>query len=155
MPTYLQYASQNHEPVYDLGVSDFMTSIPGMSYANLPQSSWMSSTYGAGTDFFTTQAPVQSCAQTVPSPPAPAPQPQVQSQPVYVPATTPTQMVAPTSHMPHELAIRTNVTQPALAQSDFHNQLSGGPFRPSLWQLESDFVSATSQMPFQTSIFRK
>ncbi|CAK3776283.1 Hypothetical predicted protein [Lecanosticta acicola] len=152
VPTYLQYASQSYEPVYDLGVSDFMTSIPGMSYANIPQGSWMSSTYGTGSDFFTTQAPVQSCAQTVPTPSAPAPQPHVQSQPVYASASTPTPMVAPPSHMPHELAIRTSVPQAAPGTSDLHS--SGGPFRPSAWQLEPDFVSATSQMPFQTSIFR-
>ncbi|KAK4495406.1 hypothetical protein PRZ48_013737 [Zasmidium cellare] len=153
VPTYLQYGS-SHDPVYDLGVSDFMTSIPGMSYANLSQPGWMSSSYASGVDFLNTPAPVQACTQALPTPSAPAPQPQISSQPVYVPASTPSQMVPPPTQMPHELAIRTSVAQPSLAHNDFQHQLSIGPFRASAWQYEPDFVSATSQMPFQTSIFR-
>ncbi|KAF2763961.1 cysteine proteinase [Teratosphaeria nubilosa] len=72
--TYLHYSTSHHyEPIQDLGVSDFMTMIPGMSYAS-PSSGWI--------------------------------------------------------------------------------QLSG-PFRPSIWELEPDFMHATSQsLPFQTSIFK-
>ncbi|EME38717.1 hypothetical protein DOTSEDRAFT_75461 [Dothistroma septosporum NZE10] len=156
VPTYLQFATQAFEPVQDLGVSEWMTSIPGMSYANMSQSSsWTSSNFSSGADFFNTPAPVSSCAPAVPTPPpAPATQPHVQSQAMYVPSSTPTQMVPPPTQMPHEMAIRTSVPQHTLGHPDLPHQLSGGPFRPSVWQLEPDFVQATSSMPFQTSIFR-
>lgn len=150
IPTYLQYASHTHsEPVYDLGVSDFMTMIPGMSFAN-PQQAWMSnSSYGS--DFFTTSTPVQQCVPPVPTP-APAPQPQIQPQPVYV-TPAPNHLVAQPTQMSQEMVIRT-VPHGNVAHSGFQQQLSG-PFRPSMWELEDGFVQATSQMPFQTSIFRK
>ena len=153
VPTYLQYSSQpHHEPVYDLGVSDFMTMIPGMSYAN-PHQAWMSgSSYTS--DFYATPGPVQQCTQPAPTPSVAAPpQPQIQPQPVYIPAT-PTQLVPPTTQMPQELAIRT-VSFTTVQQNPGFQHHSSGPFRPSMWELEPDFVQATSQMPFQTSIFRK
>lgn len=149
--TYLQYASQEPQGVYDLDVSDYMTMIPGMSYAN-PPSGWSSaSTYSS--DFFGASAPVQQCAQPVPTPSAPAPQPQLQPQTIYIPAAQ-VQLVAPPTQMPQDLAIRTVTHASAPAHTGFQHQL-GGPFRPSVWELEPDFYQATSQMPFQTSIFRK
>jgi len=155
VPTYLQYASHtHHEPVYDLRVSDLMTMIPGMSYAN-PHQAWMSNSSYAGSDCFAPAAPpiqVQQCTQPLPTPVAHTPQPQIQPQPVYVPAT-PTHLVAPPNQLPQEMAIRT-VTHATLAHPSFQHQIAG-PFRPSAWELEPDFVQATSQMPFQTSIFRK
>lgn len=154
VPTYLQYASQPHqEPVYDLGVSDFMTMIPGMSYAN-PNQSWMSGSTGyAGSDFFTAPAPVQQCTQPLATPAAPASQPQIQSQPMYT--ATPTQLVSPPVQFPQqELAIRTAPHASMQSLSSFQ-QSAGGPFRPSHWELEPDFVQATSSVPFQTAIFRK
>lgn len=146
VPTYLQYASQHHEePVYDLGVSDFMTMIPGMSYAN-PHQAWASSS-SYGSDFFGPS--VQQCTQAIPTPSAPAPQP----QPVYVHAPQ-TPLVPPPTQMPQELAIRSVSHGTAPQHVGIQHQL-GGPFRPSAWELEPDFAQATSQMPFQTSIFRK
>ena len=160
VPTYLQYASQPHqEPVYDLGVSDFMTMIPGMSYAN-PNSSWLSGSAGGygGSDFFATPAPVQQCAQpslaTSAAPTAAAPQPQMQSQqPMYT--ATPTQLVPPPVQFPQDLAIRSAPHAPMQSLTAFQHQSAGGPFRPSHWELEPDFVQATSAVPFQTAIFRK
>lgn len=152
--TYLQYASHTHnEPVYDLGVSDFMTMIPGMSYAN-PHQSWMSGSTGyAGSDFFATPAPVQQCAQPLATPAAPALQPQIQSQPMYT--ATPTSYVPPPAQLPQELAIRT-VPQASMQNLPAYQPHStGGPFRPSHYELEPDFVQATSAVPFQTAIFRK
>ncbi|KAK4539840.1 hypothetical protein LTR36_010301 [Oleoguttula mirabilis] len=148
IPTYLQYSSHTHnEPVYDLGVSDFMTAIPGMSYAN-PHQGWMSnSSYGP--DLFGSSAPVQQCAPPV-STPAPPPQPQIQPQPVYLPAT-PTHLVAPPSQMPQQMAIRT-ASHATLAHPAFQ---PGGPFRSSAWELEDGFGQLSSSMPFQTSIFRE
>ncbi|KAK5117486.1 hypothetical protein LTR85_008871 [Meristemomyces frigidus] len=151
IPTYLQYSSHTHnEPVYDLGVSDFMTAIPGMSYAN-PHQAWLSSS-SYGSDLFASSTPVQQCAPPV-STPAPPLQPQIQPQPVYLSATPP-HLVAPPSQMPQELAIRT-VPHPhaSLAHAAFQHQL-GGAFRRSAWELEDGFVQATSSIPFQTSQFR-
>ena len=150
VPTYLQYESQpHHEPVYDLGVSDFMTMIPGMSYAN-PHQSWMSNSGYAGSDFFT---PTQHCTQPAATPSAPASQPQMQPQPVYVPAT-PTPLVSPPTQMPQELAIRT-VPHATMPPHPGPQHQLGGPFRPSAWELEPDFIQAACHVPFQTSIFRK
>lgn len=153
--TYLQYASHPHqEPVYDLGVSDFMTMIPGMSYAT-PHGAWMSGSTGyASSDFFATSAPVQQCTQPLATPAAPAPQPQIQAQPMYT--ATPTQLVPPPVQFPQELAIRTAPHAGGMQNlSTFQSQAAGGPFRPSHWELEPDFVQATSSVPFQTAIFRK
>lgn len=154
--TYLQYASQPHqEPVYDLGVSDFMTMIPGMSYAN-PHQGWMSGSTGyGGSDFFATPAPVQQCAQPLAAPAAAVgpPQPQMQSQSMYT--ATPTQLVPPPVQFPQELAIRPATHATMQSMSAFQHQSSGGPFRPSHWELEADFAHATSAVPYQTAIFRK
>ena len=153
VPTYLQYASQHHqEPVYDLGVSDFMTMIPGMSFAS-PHQGWMSGSSYSGPDFFTSPTTVQQCTQPIPTPSAPPSQPQMQPQPVYLPAT-PTHLVPPPTQMPPELAVRTAQHAIVPPHPGFQHQPTG-PFRPSAWELEPDFAQATSSMPFQTSIFRK
>jgi len=148
--TYLQFGSHVHDdPAGELGMPDFMTMIPGMSFVN-PHQAWTSHS-GYGSDFYTSSAPVQQCVPPTPTP-APPPQPQIQPQMVYVPAT-PTHLVAPPTQMPQEIAIRT-VPHASLAHTGFQHQLSG-PFRPSAWELEDGFVQATSHVPFQTSIFRK
>ncbi|KAK5164317.1 uncharacterized protein LTR77_010012 [Saxophila tyrrhenica] len=149
VPTYLQYASQPyHEPVYDLGLPDFMTTIPGMSYAN-PHQAWVGSSY-ADSDFFGSSAPVQQCPQPIPAPAVPAPQPQMQAAPVYVPAAT-AHLVPPPTQMPEELVIRT-VPQANVSSHQGFAPQSTGPFRPSTWQLEADMSQHT---PLQTAIFRK
>ena len=151
--TYLQFASHDHEPVYDLGNQpDFMTMIPGMSYAN-PHQGWISSSSYTDSDFFPTPAPMQSCAPVVPTPASPAPQQRLQPQPVYVPAT-PTQLVAPPNQITQELAIR-NVPHAIMQLHHGFQQQLPGPFRPSAWELEEGFAQTMCHTPFQTSIFRK
>jgi ubiquitin thioesterase protein OTUB1 len=149
---YLQYGSHTHfEPVQDLGYSDVLSMIPGMSYAT-QHPVWMSgSTYGS--DFFSSPAPVQQCSQAVATPVTPAPQPHIQAQPTQFVTAAPSHLVAPPLQMPQEMAIRT-APHASLAPSAFHSQLSG-PFRPSAWELEPDFRHATSQVQYQTSIFKK
>lgn len=155
MPTYLQFASQPYQdPIYDLGVSDaVMTMIPGGSYAN-PHQAWISSSSYAGGDIFGLAPSVQTCSPAIPTPAAPAPQPQMmQPSHTYVPPTT-THLVPPPTQMPQELAIRTVPHATVPAHHGYQHQM-GGPFRPSAWELEPDFVYATSQVPLQTAIFRK
>ncbi|EME86592.1 uncharacterized protein MYCFIDRAFT_162177 [Pseudocercospora fijiensis CIRAD86] len=160
VPTYLQFGTQTHqEPAYDLGVSampDFLMTIPGMSYASQPPQAWgMPSSYS--TDFtFSAPAPVSACTPAVQTPSAPAPQPQsLPSQPVYVSGSSPTQLVPPPTQLTHEMAIRpAAMAQAHLGHHDLQSQLGGGPFRMSAYNYEADFMQATSQMPFQTSIFR-
>ncbi|PIA98140.1 Ubiquitin thioesterase otubain-like [Cercospora beticola] len=153
VPTYLQYGSQTYyEPAATFNGSDFMALLPGMSYANQTPFCGMPSSfdsYDSASDFnFTTnsKAPVTTCTPAVPTPSAPAPQPHMQSQSMFASASPPVQMVPPASQLAHDMVVR-NV--PQFNHSDF----GGGPFRPSAWQFDSEFVSQ-SQMPFQTSIFR-
>ena len=153
VPTYLQYASHPYqEPAYDLGVSDFMTMIPGMSYAN-QHTGWISSSSYGDSDFYMNAAPVQPCAQVVPTPVDPVPQPQMQPQTVYMP-TTQAHLVAPPLQMPQELAIRSVSHTGIPPHLDIHDQVTGR-FRPSTYQIKPEIIQATSYMPFQTSIFRK
>jgi len=156
VPTYLQYSSVTHqEPVYDLGVSDFMTMIPGMSYAT-PQQAWASNA-SYGSDFFPASTTVQQCTQPLPAPAVSTAQPQLQlqTQPVYIPAT-PSHLVAPPIQLPQEMAVRT-APHGILAQSNFPHQLTSSPFRRSRFEYEMtrDFAQAPLHLPLQTSIFRK
>lgn len=152
MQTYLQYGSHvDDDPAGEVGCPDFMALIPGMSYVN-PHQAWMSNS-SYGNDFFATSAPVQQCLPPVQTP-APQAQPQIQPQPVYASPATPTHLVAPPMQMPHEMVIRSVPSHANHGHNGFQHQLSG-PFRPSAWELEDGFVQATSQVPFQTSIFRK
>lgn len=154
--TYLQYASQPHqELIYDVGVSDFMAMIPGMSYAN-PHQGWMSSSSYGSSDFFATPGPAQQCTQALPTPSVPvAPQPQqIQSQPVYVSAT-PTHMVPPPMAMPQDLAIRTAPHASNMHTQQINQPHLDGPFRRSMYEFKPDFAQSTSHAEFQTSIFRK
>jgi ubiquitin thioesterase protein OTUB1 len=154
VPTYLQYGSQTfYEPASDLNVSgmpDFMTLLPGMSYANQAPFCGVPSSYDSyesASDFgFNTngKAPVTACTPTTPS--APAPQSHVAAQSMFAPASTPAQMVPPASQLTHDIDVRTVAP---LAHSDF----GAGPFRPSRHTFDSAFMSGSQ--PFQTSIFRK
>lgn len=157
VPTFFQFGSHTHnEPVYDLDVSDLMTVIPGMSFAT-PQQGWLSaSSYGAASDFFPTPTPAQPCAQPLSTPtavPAPPP-PQMQVRPVYVPPQ-PVSMPPPPTQMPQDLTVRTVPHSVSQAVAFPQHPGSGHPFRSSHWELEPDFVQATSHVPFQTAIFRK
>lgn len=153
VPTYLTYASQPfYEPASDLNVSgmpDFMTLLPGMSYANQAPFCGMPGSYDSydsASDFgFNSngKAPVTACT---PTPSAPAPQSHVQSQSMFAATSTPVQMVPPPSQLTHDIDVR---TIPQLGHSDF----GGGPFRPNQYTFDSAFASHSQ--PFQTSIFRK
>lgn len=68
VPTYLQSSLHHYEePVMDLGMSDFMTMIPGMSLLS-NQSNWMSNQFYGVSDY---AAPTAA----VPPPPVSAPAP--------------------------------------------------------------------------------
>lgn len=129
--------------------------IPGMSYAT-PQACWSGSNYGSS-DFADGPSPVQPCSQaSAPIPMTPIVQPQIQPQPVFTQAT-PTLLASPPTQITQNMAIRP-APRPGLvpATAPLQQQLAGGgPFRPSAWELEADFMSAHSQLPFTTSIFRK
>lgn len=152
VPAYLCHGSQTfQDPVFELGFADFMTAIPGMSYAN-PHQSWLSSTSYGGSDFFA--APVQPFKQPVATPIAPAPQPQpqpIQSAPLYAPVTT-AHLIAPPTQLTEALAIRT-IAQPTSSSTPSFSNPANGPFRQSLWQLETDH--SAHMLPLQTSQFRK
>jgi ubiquitin thioesterase protein OTUB1 len=150
VPTYLQYSSHYHEPVYEIDLPDFMATIPGMSFAN-PHQAWLSSSSYADSDFFAAPTPVQPCAPSLPTLSTSAPQPQMQSAPVFITAP-PAHMVPPPTQMPEELAIRTVPHSATSSHINSQAQISSGPFRPSHWEFECDF---TQQVPLQTSIFKK
>lgn len=150
VPAYLCHGSQPYQdPVFELGYSDFMTAIPGMSYAN-PHQSWLSSTSYGGPDFFA--APIQQFKQPVSNAVASAPQPQpIQPTPVYAPVAPP-HVVPPPTQLSEELAIRT-VPQSTVSSHPSFSIPADGPFRQSLWQLETGH--STHMMPLQTSQFKK
>ncbi|QIW99209.1 hypothetical protein AMS68_004727 [Peltaster fructicola] len=152
--TYLQISSHTYnEPVFDLPVADFMTMVPGMSMTNR-QHGWISSnSYGGVCDFFPAPTPAQPCATAISTPASSA------SASTMIPqhssyASHQTVLSLPPNHLPaQELTIRPathSMLQAGLPQIG----ASGGPFRPSHWELEPDIARATSQMPLQTSIFR-
>nr|POE89985.1 hypothetical protein CFP56_20452 [Quercus suber] len=151
MPTYLQYSSRTHqEPAYDIDVMDFMTGIPGISYA--PQHNcWSGSSY-SGSDFFSSQGAVQ---RRVESSASPNTQPQGQSRATCVREDS-TQVSTPPEQLSQELVMRAapHAIASHASSAAQHQLVGGGPFRPSAWELEGDFLSAQSQLPLTTSIFR-
>jgi ubiquitin thioesterase protein OTUB1 len=140
--------------------ADIMTMIPGMGPTGFGQN-WASLSYDFGR-------------------PSPAPQPQIASLVPYPSATTPATPVSssqldfimpsqpshasqynPPSHHsihldqpPITLAIHppppVSIERAAPAGIE-----RGGPFRPSMYELEPGFGSGMQVQPFQTSIFRK
>lgn len=142
-------------------MSDVMTLIPGMYPTSIGQR-WPSVSYDYN--------------------PNPAPQPQVTPVPSYAPVPTPTAAVA-SSHQEyaapvhashgthqshHNLHLETSITlpiHPAPAPPPPPMTIErgppvalerGGPFRPSVYELEPGFASGQAHsLPFQTSIFRK
>lgn len=158
--TYLQFGSSQtyHEPVGHYGaVDDFVTMIPGMSFASSPNGWLSASSYGS--DFFAAPTPAQSCVQHLPTPVAapvrPQIQPQVAPQQVYVPPT-PAELAPPIS-LTHDLPIRPvpQAAHAAIPMATYQHQLSGGPFRSSAYELEPGFVQATAYRPPETAQFKK
>ncbi|GAB7359809.1 hypothetical protein MBLNU230_g6978t1 [Neophaeotheca triangularis] len=156
VPTYLQYATHTHHQPADLpAAQDFMTMIPGMSFAN-PCQDWMSTSSYGNSDFFTPSAPVQQQCNQMTQPIAPTPQEistrqHVESQPVYAPPPA-QHMPPPPLQMAQDLVIRP-APHAAVPRASYHQPL-GGPFRPSIWELKPGIMDSTAQMPFQTAIFR-
>lgn len=136
--------------------------IPGMSIA--PTHGWMSGSNYGSSDFFATPfGPVQTCAQTLPTPVAPAPQPQMLPQAPAPPAYTSAAQVShvlPPTQMPTELPIRSGTSisladHAAEPHSDSHGQM-GVAFRPSRYNSSVEgFAQTMPHMPLTTSIFKK
>ncbi|KAK6439264.1 hypothetical protein LTR95_004520 [Oleoguttula sp. CCFEE 5521] len=161
--TYLQFSSSLYHDPGQLSsqcadfqnIPDFITTIPGMSFAQ-PHPGWMTSN-GCGADFLTPGTSHQAYAPPV----APAPQPQIQPhaviQPPYVPTTPSSLSVTPPEYHTHGLAIRTvpHVNYAAMHAPPMQTPSfsSDGPFRPSMWE-RYPHVQATSGSTFQTSIMR-
>ncbi|KAG9956116.1 cysteine proteinase, partial [Aureobasidium melanogenum] len=149
VPTYLQSSLHHYEePVMDLGMSDFMTMIPGMSLLS-SQSNWMSNQFYGVSDY---AAPTAA----VPPPPPPAPAPMsVQHHappppPPVVPVATPAYVPATQTPSPTSTA---DYTFSPVSQTTFFNydQLSyggKGNFRPSTHMFEQNgqnVADATAQ----------
>lgn len=144
-------------------IPDVMTMIPGMSGA-FPSGigqRWASLSY----DFSSSPAP-QHCAPVQPYPSAPAlPTPVTSSHLDFVvPAQVGhTNQYNPPSHhniqldqppvtLPIHPAPPTSINIERAAPLNIER---GGPFRPSIYELEPGFGSGLQTQPFQTSIFRK
>lgn len=142
----------------DFDATDNLMFIPGMSIA--PSHGWMSGP-NYGSDFFTTPfAPVQTCAQTLPSPVAPAPQPHMLQQAPIQPAYTSAPQVShvlPPTQMPTELPIRSSGSMPHADESQPEPQCqTGGMFRPSVYNSTVDgYAASIPHMPLETAIFKK
>ncbi|CAD0084358.1 unnamed protein product [Aureobasidium vineae] len=133
------------EPVVDLGISDFMTMIPGMSLLS-SQSNWMPNQFYGVSDY---AAPTAA----VPPPPVPAPAPmpvQHHVPPPVVPVATPAYVPAVQTPSPTSTA---DYTFSPVSQTTFFNydQLSycgKGNFRPSTHMFEQNgqnVADATAQ----------
>nr|POF05450.1 hypothetical protein CFP56_69476 [Quercus suber] len=149
--TFVQYASHTHqEPAHDIGAMDFMTAIPGMSYAPQPNG-WSESTYSSS-NFFSSPGPGQHVKECSASPTI---QPQDVSHLPSLPRHS-RQLSMPPNQLTQELVMRparhvgTTYEASLLPRHSVHES----SFRPSAWELEGDFLSAQSQLPFTTSIFR-
>lgn len=158
---YLQQGAPHpdYQSIGDFDATDNLMFIPGMSLAS--NHGWMSGP-SYGSDFFATPfAPVQTCAQALPSPVAPAPQPQIlqqaPTQPVY---TTGAQVshVLPPTQMPNELPIRPSGSMPYVDhEPESHLDLQKAlPLRPSKFNSTVDgYAQDLPHMPLTTSIFKK
>jgi ubiquitin thioesterase protein OTUB1 len=157
VPTYLQSSLHHYEePVMDLGMSDFMTMIPGMSLLS-SQSNWMPNQFYGVSDY---------CAPTSAMPPAvvpaPAPMPvQHHAPPPVVPIATPAYVPAVQTPSPTST---TDHTFSPVSQTTFFNydQLSyggKGNFRPSTHMFEQNgqnVADATAQNSVcQTAQFKQ
>lgn len=113
------------------GMSDVMTLIPGMYPAGLGQN-WPAVSY----DYQ----------------PTPIPQPQMTAVPTYAPVPVPITTQDYVSHVNPTIPIESPINMPINSPTSIER---GGPFRPSMYELEPRFHSGHSHsLPFQTSIFR-
>ncbi|THY79176.1 cysteine proteinase [Aureobasidium pullulans] len=146
VPTYLQSSLHHYEePVMDLGMSDFMTMIPGMSLLS-SQSNWMPNQFYGVSDY---SAPTSA----MPPPPVQAPAPMsVQHHAPSAPVSAVTPAYAPAAQTPSPTSTTDYAFSP-VSQTTFFNydQLSyggKGNFRPSTHMFEQNgqnVAAATAQ----------
>lgn len=114
--------------------------IPGMSFYPGPQGGWppaFCSPYDAAPSPISPSIPSPRAAVTPSYPGVPS----VHSHDVYIPSVPMAQQVMPTITIAHHRG-------PPIDR--------GGPFRPSMWELETNFASPGHHPPLcQTAIFRK
>lgn len=158
VPTYLQSSLHHYEePVMDLGMSDFMTMIPGMSLLS-NQSNWMSNQFYGVSDYAAPTAAVPP-----PVAPAPASMPvQHHAPPPVVPVATPAYV--PATQTPSPTSTADYTFSSPVSQTTFFNydQLSyggKGNFRPSTHMFEQNgqnVADATAQNSVcQTAQFKQ
>jgi ubiquitin thioesterase protein OTUB1 len=142
-------------------VADVMTMIPGM-YPNSFGQKWASLSY----DFSPSPAPQTQLAPVQPYTSAPTPAPSVTNSQLdfIIPSNSShtSQYTAPSHHSLHldqpPVTLPIHPPPPPPVSIERAAPLTverGGPFRPSMYELEPGFGSAMQVQPFQTSIFRK
>jgi ubiquitin thioesterase protein OTUB1 len=142
-------------------VADVMTMIPGM-YPNSFDQKWASLSY----DFSPSPAPQTQLAPVQPYTSAPTPAPSVTNSQLdfIIPSNSShTSQYTASSHRnlhldqpPVTLPIHPPPPPPVSIERAAPLTVErGGPFRPSMYELEPGFGSAMQVQPFQTSIFRK
>jgi ubiquitin thioesterase protein OTUB1 len=147
-PLHVHLASYEDFVPTASSAADIMTMIPGMGPTGFGQN-WASLSYDFSRPSPATQSQV---APLLPYPSAPTPATPVSSSQL--------DFIIPSHHSLHldqspmTLAIHPpppssiDRTAPAIVER-------GGPFRPSMYELEPGFGSGMQVQPFQTSIFRK
>ncbi|KAF1841609.1 cysteine proteinase [Cucurbitaria berberidis CBS 394.84] len=138
-------------------VPDIMTLIPGMYPTGLGQR-WPSLSY----DFSTSPAPQAQVTPVQPYPPAPTPVTPVSTSHLdFVTPIHTSQYNAPSHHSIHldqpPVTLPIHPPRPPPVSIERTAPLAierGGPFRPSMYELEPGFGSSMQVQPFQTSIFR-
>jgi ubiquitin thioesterase protein OTUB1 len=142
-------------------VADVMTMIPGMGPTGFGQR-WASLSY----DFSPSPAPQPqvTSVQQYPSSSTPAPPVSASQLDFVIPSHSShaSQYNAPSHHSLHldqpPLTLPIHPPPPPPVSIDRATPSSlerGGPFRPSMYELEPGFGSGMRAQPFQTSIFRK
>ena len=140
-------------------VTDVMTMIPGMYPTGFGQQRWASlSSYD-----YPSPAPQSHVAPVQPFPATPTPAPSVTSQLDFIipsHASHMGQFDAPSHHNLHldQPSVTLPIHPPPPVTIERAAPLvveRGGPFRPSVYELEPGFGAGMQAQPFQTSIFRK
>jgi ubiquitin thioesterase protein OTUB1 len=142
--------------------ADVMTMIPGMYPTGFGGQKWASLSY----DFSPSPASQTQVTPVQPYPSAPTPAPTVSSQLDFIIPSHPShasQYNAPSHHSIHldqpsvTLPIHPPPPPPPVSIDRAAPLVveRGGPFRPSMYELEPGFGHGMQVQPFQTSIFRK
>lgn len=167
VPTYFQFGTiSGQEPVHEIGISDCLHMIPGMSFAGPPQSlDWLPSSSASAHSSFSGPSPSkqqmqhQYSTQATDSFSSNAVQSMHSSylngsmKPPTVPSHPQSQQQQLVRVLPMRRKSSLDSALPHLASPG--ELQSAGPFRSSAWELEPDFVQATSQGPLRTRAFQK